>query len=201
LKVDIQDVLFWMDAIRNSDDRYRTLESFWKGQVNSKIWLIENLQKFQDQKWEHIVIHGGWNGVLASLIFNSGIEVDRITSVDIDPGCEETAYTINKRYEMTGRFRAVTADMCKYSEPADVIINTSCEHITQPQYYDWLHNQNDDSLYVLQSNNYFDLNEHINCSEDLVQFVQKSKLRVVFSDRLQLPKYDRYMIIGKKNDR
>jgi len=190
-----------MDAIRNSDDRYRTLESFWKGQVNSKIWLIENLQKFQDQKWEHIVIHGGWNGVLASLIFNSGIEVDRITSVDIDPGCEETAYTINKRYEMTGRFRAVTADMCKYSEPADVIINTSCEHITQPQYYDWLHNQNDDSLYVLQSNNYFDLNEHINCSEDLVQFVQKSKLRVVFSDRLQLPKYDRYMIIGKKNDR
>ena len=31
MKIDIQDVLFWMDAIRNSDDRYRTLESFWKG--------------------------------------------------------------------------------------------------------------------------------------------------------------------------
>lgn len=200
MKVDIQDVLFWMDAIRNSDDRYRTLESFWKGQVNSKIWLIENLKRFQDQKWEHIVIHGGWNGVLASLIFNSGIEVDRITSVDIDPACEETAYTINKRYEIAGRFRAVTADMCKYSETADVVINTSCEHITQLQYYDWLHNQNNDSLYVLQSNNYFDLDEHINCSEDLVQFVQKSKLRVVFSDRLELPKYDRYMIIGKNNE-
>jgi hypothetical protein len=39
MKVDIQDVLFWMDAIRDSEDRYRTLESFWKGQVNSKIWL------------------------------------------------------------------------------------------------------------------------------------------------------------------
>lgn len=36
MKINIQDVLFWMDAIRDSDDRYRTLESFWKGQVNSK---------------------------------------------------------------------------------------------------------------------------------------------------------------------
>jgi len=198
MKVDIQDVLFWMDAIRNSDDRYRTLESFWKGQVNSKIWLIDNLLRFQDQKWEHIVIHGGWNGVLASLIFNSDIEVDKITSVDIDPDCEETAYTVNKRYEMEGRFRAVTADMCKHVETADVIINTSCEHITQLQYYDWLHNQSNNSLYVLQSNNYFNLDEHINCSEDLKQFVEKSKLNVVFSDRLELPKYDRYMIVGKK---
>ena len=43
MKIDIQDVLFWMDAIRNSDDSYRTLESFWKGQVNSKLWLVEQL--------------------------------------------------------------------------------------------------------------------------------------------------------------
>ena len=99
---------------------------------------------------------------------------------------------------MEGRFRAVTADMCQYSEPADVIINTSCEHITQLQYYEWLHNQNSDSLYVLQSNNYVDLDEHINCSEDLIHFEQKSKLRVLFSDRLELPKYDRYMIIGSQ---
>ena len=43
MKVDIEDVLFWMDAIRNSDDQYRTLESFWKGQVNSKVWLAKEL--------------------------------------------------------------------------------------------------------------------------------------------------------------
>ena len=74
MKVDIQDVLFWMDAIRNSEDRYRTLESFWKGQVNSKIWLIENLSKFVMTNTNNtIIIHGGWNGVLASLLFNSDI--------------------------------------------------------------------------------------------------------------------------------
>ena len=41
MKVDIEDVLFWMDAIRNSKDRYRTLESFWKGPVRSKAWVAE----------------------------------------------------------------------------------------------------------------------------------------------------------------
>ena len=89
MKVDIQDVLFWMDAIRNSEDRYRTLESFWKGQINSKVWLVENLQK--SLPWNpvaaNIAIHGGWNGVLASILFNSDMGISHITSLDIDPKC------------------------------------------------------------------------------------------------------------------
>ena len=78
MKVDIQDVLFWMDAIRNSKDKLRTLESFWKGQVNSKVWLIEHLQKILNaqQSKTTVVIHGGWNGVLSSLLFNSNINVN-----------------------------------------------------------------------------------------------------------------------------
>ena len=36
MKIDIQDVLFWMDAIRNSDDRDSVhLKVFGRGQVNS----------------------------------------------------------------------------------------------------------------------------------------------------------------------
>ena len=198
MKVDIQDVLFWMDAIRDSDDRYRTLESFWKGQVNSKVWLIENLKQFQKQYWNHIVIHGGWNGVLASLIFNSDINVGKITSVDIDPKCQQTATTINKRQEMEGRFEAVTADMTDYEYEADVVINTSCEHLTNGAYGRWFNLVPDDSLIVVQSNNYFELEEHINCSIDIDDFTRTSKLKPYLRDTLVLPKYDRYMIIGKK---
>ena len=40
MKIDIKDIKFWMDAIRNSDDRSRTLESFWGGQLESKTWLL-----------------------------------------------------------------------------------------------------------------------------------------------------------------
>lgn len=200
MKVDIQDVLFWMDAIRDSEDRYRTLESFWKGQVNSKVWLIDNLEKFLfPNTRNNIVIHGGWNGVLASLLFNSNIGVKHITSLDIDPECEKIARTINRRQDLEGRFTTVTADMCSYLYDADITINTSCEHITQEQYNQWLTNVPRHSLIVVQSNNYRDLQEHVNCSDTLQEFEQKSNLKIIFSDTLALQKYNRFMIIGYKN--
>lgn len=198
MKVDIQDVLFWMDAIRNSDDRYRTLESFWKGQINSKVWLIENLEKLAPTIPSKIVIHGGWNGVLSSLLFNSKIKISHITSVDIDSQCEEISSTINKRQEIEGRFSAVTADMTEYEYNADITINTSCEHITSGAYRRWLNLVPNQSLIVIQSNNYIELEEHINCSSSLEEFKQNSKLDIIHSATLELPKYDRYMIIGRK---
>jgi hypothetical protein len=200
MKVDIQDVLFWMDAIRNSDDRHRTLESFWKGQVNSKVWLAENLIGFVPVRPLNIVIYGGWNGVLASILFNSNINIQRITSVDIDPVCEDIANTVNRRYLDQKKFSAITADMTTVTdESADVVINTSCEHITQAEYDKWLNNQSNDATIVLQSNNYFNLDEHIRCSTDLEDFVRMSNINPYLRKTLETLKYDRYMLIGKKN--
>lgn len=107
MKIEIKDVLFWMDAIRNSDDRYRTLESFWKGQINSKVWLIEHLERHYQNRPYNILLCGGWNGVLATLLFNSMMDITRIVSMDIDAKCEEIAYNMNKDYEMQGRFKAI----------------------------------------------------------------------------------------------
>ena len=196
-KLDIDHILFWMDAIRNSKDPHRTLESFWKGQIKSKQWLIKNLRKHIN-KVVSIDIHGGWNGVLASMIFQSTIYTTHIQSLDIDPDCEEIANTVNKLEEMSGKFKAITADMCTTKSTADVIINTSCEHITQEQYDQWLSNQPDSSLFVLQSNNY-DIPEHIRLSTSLEQFEKQSNLKVIWSGEFKLPLYTRYMIIGRKN--
>ena len=200
MKVDIQDVLFWMDAIRDSDDTYRTLESFWKGQVNSKVWLAENLLEFVPVRPVNIVIYGGWNGVLASILFNSNIAVQRITSVDIDPVCEDIANTVNRRYLDDNKFSAVTADMCEHISDADVVINTSCEHITQEQYNKWLSNQPNNATIVLQSNNYFELDEHIRCSSSVDDFIKMSNIQVLYKGELETPKYSRDMIIGKKKN-
>ena len=198
MKVDIEDVLFWMDAIRNSENRYRTLESFWKGQVNSKVWLAENLLEFVPVRPLNIVIYGGWNGVLASILFNSNIAVQRITSVDIDPVCEDIANTVNRRYLNENKFSAVTADMCEYTSDADVVINTSCEHLTQEQYDKWLSNIQPGTKVVLQSNNYVDLDEHIRCASSMEDFVKQSKVYVAYVGEFKTPKYTRYMIIGHK---
>jgi len=196
MKVDIEDVLFWMDAIRNSEDRYRTLESFWKGQVHSKLWLIEKLKHFVADNPNKIVIHGGWNGVLASLLFNSSIKVEHIISVDIDPTCKEIANTINKRYEMEGRFSAVTADMCEYTKEADVVINTSTEHIKKSNLRIWKENIPQGTLVAAQNNDFFSLEEHINCVNSVKELSDILQLNTFQEYVFTTPKYKRFMVIG-----
>ena len=197
MNIDTEHLHYWMQAIRQSPDPMRTMDAFWSGQLNSKEWLITNLRN-NVNKFVSIDIHGGWVGVLASMLFQSNIYIKNIRSVDIDPSCEAIATMMNKKEEMVGRFRAVTADMCAIRSDADVIINTSCEHITQDQYDLWLSGMPHSSLIVVQSNNY-DIPEHIRTASSLEEFKEQSSLTVLWAGELELPLYTRYMIIGYPN--
>jgi len=197
MQIDTEHLHYWMQAIRQSSDPVRTMDAFWSGQLNSKEWLITNLRKHVN-KIVSIDIHGGWVGVLASMLFQSEIYVKNIRSIDIDPTCEPIATMMNKREEMAGRFRAVTSDMCAIRSDADVVINTSCEHITQDQYDLWLSGMPHNSLIVVQSNDY-DIPEHIRTADSLEEFKEQSNLTVIWAGELELPLYTRYMIIGKIN--
>lgn len=201
--IDLEDIAFWMDAVRNSENHYGVLESFWKGQLRSKEWLIKNLHTYipTDGKKLDIVIHGGWNGVLASLLFNSGIPINRIDNIDIDSETQGPASDICKRQEMEGRFFQVIQDMeyYVYSKTPNIVINTSTEHIAQDKYDRWLKNIPKDSLVVLQSNNYYDLPEHIRCYDTVENFAETCGLSTILKkDTLELPLYNRFLIIGRK---
>ena len=198
MKIEIKDVLFWMDAIRNSDDRYRTLESFWKGQINSKVWLIEHLERHYQNRPYNILLCGGWNGVLATLLFNSMMDITRIVSMDIDPKCEEIAYYMNKDYEMQGRFKAITSDMLAYEDydKHNLIINTVCEHMTQEQYNEWIDKLPSNKRIVIQSNDYFSHKEHVNCKQTLEEFQKDCRIKVDMAATMPTEKYNRFMIIG-----
>lgn len=196
MQIDTEHLHHWMQAIRQSPDPMRTMDAFWSGQLKSKEWLIKNLRKNVD-KFVTVDIHGGWVGVLASMLFQSEVPVSSIRSIDIDPSCEPIATLMNKREEMVGMFRAVTADMCNIRSDADVIINTSCEHITQDDYELWLSGLPHNSLLVLQSNNY-DIPEHIRTAQSLDEFVEQCGINVLWKGELELPLYTRWMVIGKK---
>lgn len=196
MKIDTAHLHYWMEAIRHSQDHNRTLDAFWQGQLQSKEWLIDNL-KHHVTTFISIDIHGGWVGVLSSMLFQSGLPIKEICSVDIDPDCEPIANIMNTIEENVGRFRAVTADMCQIKSKADVIINTVCEHLTQSQYNTWLDNLPKDSIIVVQGNNY-DIPEHVRTSANLQQFVEQSKLNILFSGEQTNSLYTRYMVIGKK---
>jgi hypothetical protein len=129
-------------------------------------------------------------------LFQSRIPINNIRSVDLDPSCEPIATMMNKKEEIAGRFRAVTADMCEIRSDADIVINTSCEHITQDQYDLWLSGMPHSSLFVLQSNNY-DIPEHIRIAKDLQEFESQCHINVLWSGELELPLYKRFMVIGR----
>ena len=195
MMIDTEHLHHWMQAIRQSPDPMRTMDAFWSGQLKSKEWLITNLRK-NVNKFVSIDIHGGWVGVLASMLFQSDIYITNIRSIDIDPTCEPIATMMNKKEEMAGKFRAVTADMCAIRSDADVVINTSCEHITQEQYDLWLSGMPYNTLLVLQSNNYY-IPEHVSIANDLDEFKTQSKINVLWAGELELPLYKRFMIIGR----
>ena len=196
MQINLEHFHYWMQAVRQSPDPMRTLDSFWAGQMKSKEWLCTELRKHV-KKFVTVDIHGGWNGVLASMLFQSDVPVTSIRSIDIDPACEAIANMMNKKEEMAGRFRAVTADMCAIRSDADVVINTSCEHITQDQYDLWLSGMPHNSLIVLQSNNY-QIPEHVRTASDLDNFKEQCNLeRVLFASEIELPLYKRFMVIGR----
>lgn len=197
IEIDLEHLHYWMCAIRESKDPMRTLDAFWRGQLRSKEWLINCLDEHVHMG-SSIDIHGGWVGVLASMLFQSNIPITNIRSIDIDPSCESVATMMNKKEEMAGRFRAVTADMCTIRSDADVIINTSCEHITQDSYDLWLSGHPANSIIVLQSNNY-NIPEHVRIAKDLDSFKEQSGLStILYEGELDLPLYKRFMLIGYK---
>lgn len=197
MNIDTEHLHYWMCAIRESADPKRTLDAFWSGQIKSKEWLIENVNDCVMGP-VRIDIHGGWVGVLASMIFQSDIDARYICSVDLDPSCEPIATMMNKKEEQDGKFKAVTADMCEVPVNGNLIINTSCEHITQEQYEVWLGRLPKGAWVVLQSNNY-KIPEHVRTADSLDDFKKQSHINVHWAGELKLPLYTRYMIIGTKN--
>lgn len=194
MNVNTEHLHYWMQAIRQSPDPMRTMDAFWSGQLTSKEWLITNL-KHRLHNPVSIDIHGGWVGLLASMLFQSEIKINNIRSIDIDPTCEAIATMMNKGEDIEGRFRAVTADMCNIRSDADVIINTSCEHITQDQFDLWKSGLPHNSFLVLQSNNY-DIPEHIRIARNLEEFKTQCDINVIWAGEMKLPLYTRFMVMG-----
>ena len=77
----------------------------------------------------------------------------------------------------------------------NIIINTSCEHIHN--FSEWFSSLPSGFLVVLQSNNQFYSNQHVNCVVDLEEFIDQTPFQVdLFSGSLDLLDYTRFMRVG-----
>tara|TARA_B100001057_G_C22754858_1_gene913280 strand:- start:485 stop:1321 length:837 start_codon:yes stop_codon:yes gene_type:complete len=189
-------------------------DCFSQGQIKSKLWLLHELQKTKLDLGT-VFICAGWYGTLATMIFESKLNVNEIRSFDNDPSCLNIAEIFNKPWVMEDwKFKPATYDIhdidynsfdysvirtngteCKLTSSPDTIINTSCEHITNfDKWYDKIPNG---KLVILQGNDYFELDEHINCSADQDSFSEKAPMTdVLYLGTIDCDKYKRFMKIG-----
>ena len=192
------------------------VDAFSLGQLKSKIWLIDNLPN----NLGLVFICAGWYGTLASLMFNKARnKFDKIRNFDIDDSCAAVADTMNRPWVMDGwQFKASTFDITEMSYPTtyvthradgsslivtenpDTIINTSCEHIDD--FKTWYQNIPNNTLVVLQSNNFYDIKEHLNCVNNLEDFKSQTPMNtVLYEGELDLEQYTRFMRIGYKSEK
>jgi hypothetical protein len=180
-----------------------------KNQMASKMWLADALFQSVGPDLGSVLVLGGWVGVLgAVLLHDARFAIGKVVSVDIDPRCAAIADSLNATHVRTGRFAARTADMLEIdydrrlagtagAESADLIINTSCEHLDD--FGRWYARIPSGQLLVLQSNDYYACREHVNCVPDLAALREQAPMReVLFAGERALRRYVRFMLIGRK---
>ena len=193
-------------------------DCFSRGQIESKLWLVRELKKINPDLGT-VFLCAGWYATLATMLFESGIKIDKIRSFDIDSTTVDIAETFNKPwFTDQWRFKALVENIYNIdyeshtwqywsnannrmsypiTDVPNTIINTSCEHLDD--FIGWYNKIPLGKLVVLQGNNYFEILEHVNCSSNLQKFSNKSPMTTtLYEGALELPKYTRFMKIGFK---
>lgn len=188
-------IIRYTNALYSADPSYAPRydefrDMFSSGQIKSKEWAVSELQKL-DTGIRSAAIMGCWFGTLGLMLKNAFPKLF-LTLVDIDPRCEKFN---EKVFDGVPYVTLSTQDMHDFQAVEDIVINTSCEHI--PNLEDWLLFMPKGTLVLLQSNNYFDGNGHINCVKSISEFKEKATLNnILYNGELEMPMYTRYMIIG-----
>lgn len=165
-----------------------------KGQLASKLWASTIFDKHVSNS--KVVVCGGWYGLLSAILLHKNHKKrNKFTSIDIDSTCASIANAFNAEHYFKQEFYADTHDMYAFDySNHDVVVNTSCEHIADLSA--WIKCVPAGKRLVLQSNDFFECEQHINCVNNIDEFVsQCTDTVVVEAQSLEMPNYTRFMII------
>lgn len=209
-----------MSYLKLDLDNSTLQDAFSRSQIKSKIWLIEQLAHLQTH-YNQVVVLAGWFGQIKS-IYDQQLIYGKMRVVELDqPACEISDHVFNVSNLENHKVKSVCADInqltlhkngyewlvenfkesTSYTEKflPDLIINTSAEHMTEEWFHQLRFKQLDsDPIVAIQSNNLFDISEHVNCVHSVDHMMKKFPMReVLFAGELQLKGYKRVMLIGR----
>jgi hypothetical protein len=205
---------------KQGSDLAQLNDAFSRSQIRSKIWLVEQLALI-NSNYANVAVMASWFGQIKT-IYDKRLTYSKMRLIELDRvACETSDYVFNLSNLENHKVKAVCADIngltlhkngyewsvenfkdnSEYNEKflPDLIINTSAEHMTEEWFHQLRFKQlSSDPIVAIQSNNLFDLAEHVNCVHSVDHMKKKFPMReVLFAGELQLKGYKRVMLIGR----
>jgi hypothetical protein len=181
--------------------------AFSHGQIQSKIWLCENLEPHLPSPAQVLII-GSWYNLLGFMMLSRQQEkYNLILGVDPDSEAVEIANKINNGYMIgaDNKLRNTCREIESFNHNElgyhNVLINTSCEHMDNK----WYNNVNPYQLVCLQTSNMVTDDPTWNITHPnptMDDFKQKYPMsQILFQGEKEFDyghlRYSRYMLIGK----
>ena len=188
-----------LEKILSKHPKVNWTDALGHSQIISKTTLVKELKQYARSSHQ-VVLIGGWIGLIAYLMEREEIPFAKVLNLELDPTATVASLDFNQRLYEQGLYRAEVQDALNYAfeEPHLIVVNTSCEHLAD--YQRWLAQIPMGTLCFLQSNNMFELEEHVNCHQNLDEFKLSCGLSEIFSADVVELGYgqQRFTVIGKR---
>ena len=185
----------------------RVLDSMNESQLISKMWLVQELLNLNIKPINISLLAGWFAQYTVPLLIDNFKTIEWIENFEMDRGIKNVAYKFNKRYKDDKKYKVsiknvMFDNLVALSSPNfDTVINCSCEHMYPMSKFRELSNTgvNNNTLYVLQSSDDTQYDDHINCVNDADELAEQANLiDVMYAGKKLLPNgMIRFMVIGK----
>ena len=204
----------WKQAVVDVERYYphqmkRTLDASIPSQLESKLWVVDELKKIEDRfdLQPNIALIGGWFANYLTPLLIDNLNACKVVNHEIDNDAKDISYKYNKRYKDTGQYQCLIKDamMKELDEIFDIVINTSCEHMFPMKRFVKMNKQTlpfngeqNSPLYVLQSTNNDQYDDHINCVSSPEELAEQADIVPEYMGSLTLSSgMERFMVIGQ----
>lgn len=174
------------------------LDSFSEGQIFNKMWAVQELNKLIDDSHEECIVIGSWYGLFSHMLSESGFK-GKIINIELDDICNEIARKLKVYDNIIFKSGDGMEIFYELNYGNKILVCTACEHIDDAELFFTLQQKHKNMIVCLQSNNYYEIDSHINCKDTLEDFIKSLPLtNIMYSgEKRYKNEYDRFMVIGK----
>lgn len=190
--------------------RERIKNSMTASQLESKLYLGTELEKI-GRGWSNVAVIGGWYCHFLSAVLIDHLDCKFVCNYEIDKDAQLISFKFNNRYKDEGKYYSHKRNLFlqelrsdeKERGPIDLVVNTSCEHMFNMSAFKEKHFKTsalgNNPLFVLQSTNDDQYDDHINCVSSAEELAEQAELIDVkyMGSKVLSNGMTRFMVIGR----